>query len=338
MEGVTVFNRPSSRHTFGPPFRGQMSGCVQSCEAGQNGDPPSCSTSCNSGTSTSGSTGNVSNPQSLWDQVVGSKFLSQAGAGAAQVQTPGNALWDALSKVQGYTDDQRVTVQSLIGTFLCYIPPPPGGSNSGPVPVRCDYTGHSIQLKDFLYGNQSAQCIMNKDDLSDYSGNSPPAVNYQPCAINGYLPLVTNQVTSIVNDLKAGNLSDNDKNFIATSNVPIEALVETTQGSKDLQGAAIDMTSDLIAIVMAVEQVKGYIRIAENSVSQQTEVDAAQMQARIDDVKRELYEQVAQEFLLFNSQFRTYELVDFFDKQIKKQGSPAMVKAAGNMKASQSVR
>ena len=325
---------------FGPStgsarLEAQVTDCVQQSQLGTDGlDADSASNVCSAGTSTSGPSGATGGSvQSLWDQVVGAKAAGLSGAGTPLVMTPGNALWDGLTKVQGYADDQRVTVQSLVGTFLCYIPPPPGGSSSGSIPLTCDYTGHSINLRDFLYGNDNAQCIMNKDELSNYTGNTPPPVNYQACAINGYLPLVTSQIKSVVNDLPT-QLTPEDQKFIESSNVPILGLLAATKSSKDLQAAAIDMTADLIAIVMAVEQVKGYIRVAEMAISHQTEIDAAQMQARIDDVKRDLYDQVNQEFLLFNSQFRTYELVEFFERQVAQHGSSAVVKAFRNMSQS----
>ncbi len=228
----------------------------------------------------------------------------------------GNAVWDAL-RFASLTDDEKEIVQSLVGTFVCKM-----GDKGEPL---CEYTGSTISLRDFLYGNQNVQLIRNRG-VSDET--KPEVELIQSSIYPGYKQKVTQTITQIAEKiLNHNSLSDEEKAFIDASVVPIGSLVEITRKTPGLLSTAIEMTSDIAALSMAYATVKRYIHAIESNVGKQSVVERDKLLDRIDSVKTDIHYELTRELKLFEAQVRTFELTAFFLNQVSQKASPSVARA-----------
>lgn len=223
----------------------------------------------------------------------------------------GNAVWDALRSVPLSNEDKEI-IQSLVGTFICKM-----GDKGEPI---CEYTGSTITLRDFLYGNQNVQLIRNKA----VSDETKPEVEYVSGSIYpGYKQKVTEMVTQIAQKLLRNQpLSSEEKQFIDASIIPITNLVEVTKTTPGLLNTAIEMTSDIAALSMAYATVKRYIHAIESNVGKQSVVERDKLLDRIDSIKADIHNELTRELKFFESQMRTFELTAFFLNQVVLKASP----------------
>jgi hypothetical protein len=227
----------------------------------------------------------------------------------------GNAVWDALRN-SPLSEEDKVLVQSLVGTFICKM-----GDKGEPY---CDYTGSTVTLRDFLYGNQNVQLIKNKGA----SDETKPEVEFvQGSIYPGYKQKVTESITQIAQKLlNHASLSDEEKQFIDASVIPVRSLIEITRTTPGLLSTAIEMTSDIAALSMAYATVKRYIHAIESNVGKQSVIERDKLLDRIDSVKADIHNELTRELKFFEAQMRTFELTSFFLKQVSEKASPSISK------------
>jgi len=227
----------------------------------------------------------------------------------------GNAVWDALRST-GLTHEEKEIVQSLVGTFICKM-----GDKGEPI---CEYTGSTITLRDFLHGNQDVQLIRNRT----VSDETKPEVEFvQGSIYPGYKQKVTESITQIAQKLlNHASLSDEEKQFIDASVIPVRSLIEITRTTPGLLGTAIEMTSDIAALSMAYATVKRYIHAIESNVGKQSVIERDKLLDRIDSVKADIHNELTRELKFFEAQMRTFELTSFFLKQVSEKASPSISK------------
>jgi hypothetical protein len=228
----------------------------------------------------------------------------------------GNAVWDAL-RFTSLTDDEKEIVQSLVGTFVCKM-----GEKGEPL---CEYTGSTISLRDFLYGNQNAELIRNRT-VSDET--KPEVELIQSSIYPGYKQKVSNMITQIAEKVfNHASLSDDEKAFVDASVIPVISLIEITRTTPGLLESAVEMTSDIAALSMATSTVKRYIHAIESNVGKQSVVERDKLLDRIDSVKADLHNELTRELKLFEAQVRTFELTAFFLNQVSQKASPSVARA-----------
>jgi len=239
--------------------------------------------------------------------------VSQGSVPRARVY--GNAVWDAL-KFSGLSDEEKEVIQSLVGTFTCKM------GDKGE--LLCEYTGPTLTLRDFLYGNQNVQLLRNKA----VSDDTKPEVEYvQGSIYPGYKQKVTEKITQIAEKLlNNASLSEEEKQFIDASVIPIRSLVETTRMTPGLLSTAIEMTSDIAALSMAHATVKRYIHAIESNVGKQSVVDREKLLDRVDSVKADIHNELTRELKFFEAQMRTFELTMFFLNQVAQKASPSVAR------------
>jgi conjugative transfer pilus assembly protein TraH len=229
----------------------------------------------------------------------------------------GNAVMDALRRVS-ISDEDKEIIQSLVGTFVCKM-----GDKGEPV---CDYVAPTITLRDFLYGNQNAQIIRARN-VGDETKPEVEYVNYS--IYPGFKQKVKEKIDSITQKLlNKSNLTDEEKQFIDASVIPVTSIIEITKGTPGLLNTAIEMTSDLTAISMAYATVKKYINTIESNIGKQSVIEREKFLDRIDSVKVDLHNELTRELRLFEAQVRTFELTSFFLNQVAQKASPQIAKAA----------
>lgn len=223
----------------------------------------------------------------------------------------GNAVWDALRNSGLSTEDKEI-VQSLVGTFVCKM-----GDKGEPV---CEYTGSTITLRDFLYGNNDVKLIRNKP----VSDETKPEVEYVSGSIYpGFRQKVTQMVMQVAQKLMRNqSLSDEEKQFVDASIIPISNLVEVTKTIPGLLNTAIEMTSDIAALSMAYTTVKRYIHAIESNVGKQSVIERDKLLDRIDSVKTDIHYELTRELKFFEAQVKTFELTAFFLNQVSQKASP----------------
>lgn len=223
----------------------------------------------------------------------------------------GNAVWDALRQAPLSTEDKEI-IQSLVGTYVCKM------SDKGE-PV-CEYIAPTITLRDFLYGNQNVQLIRNKS----VSDETKPEIEYYSSSLYpGYKKKVTDMVMQIAQKLiRDQSLTDEEKQFIDASIIPVKSLVEITRTTPGLLNTAIEMTSDIAALSMAYATVKKYIHAIESNIGKQSVIERDKFLDRIDSVKNDISNEIARELKFFESQMRTFELALFFFNQVSQKASP----------------
>jgi len=229
----------------------------------------------------------------------------------------GNAVMDALRRVSISEEDKEI-VQSLVGTFVCKM-----GDKGEPV---CDYIAPTITLRDFLYGNQNAQIIRARNTGDE----TKPDVEYVDYSLYpGFKQKVKEKIDSITQKLlNRSALSDEEKQFIDASVIPVTSLIEITKETPGLLNTAIEMTSDLTAISMAYATVKRYINAIESNIGKQSVVEREKFLDRIDSIKADIHNELTREMRLFEAQVRTFELTSFFLNQVAQKASPQIAKAA----------
>jgi len=228
----------------------------------------------------------------------------------------GNAVWDAL-RFTSLTDDEKEIVQSLVGTFVCKM-----GEKGEPL---CEYTGSTVSLRDFLYGNQNVELIRNRDVADE---TKPEVELVQSSIYPGYKQKVSNMIIQIAGKvLNHASLSDEEKNFVDASVIPVISLIEITRTTPGLLESAVEMTSDIAALSMATSTVKRYIHAIESNVGKQSVVERDKLLDRIDSVKTDLHNELTRELKLFEAQVRTFELTAFFLNQVSQKASPSVARA-----------
>jgi len=228
----------------------------------------------------------------------------------------GNAVWDAL-RFTSLTDDEKEIVQSLVGTFVCKM-----GEKGEPL---CEYTGSTISLRDFLYGNQNAELIRNRTVSDD---TKPEVELIQSSIYPGYKQKVSNMIIQIAEKVfNHASLSDDEKAFVDASVIPVISLIEITRTTPGLLNSAVEMTSDIAALSMATSTVKRYIHAIESNVGKQSVVERDKLLDRIDSVKADLHNELTRELKLFEAQVRTFELTAFFLNQVSQKASPSVARA-----------
>lgn len=228
----------------------------------------------------------------------------------------GNAVWDALRRVN-LTDEEKEIIQSLVGTFITKM------SDKGE--PTTEYTGSTITLRDFLYGNQSVKLIRNKTVPDE----TKPDVEYVDYSIYpGFKQKVNQMITQIAQKiLNRIALSDEETAFIEASVVPVRSLIETTRTTPGLLNSAIEMTSDIAALSMAYATVKRYVHAIESNVGKQSVVERDKLLTRIDSVKADIHNELTRELKFFEAQVKTFELTAFFLNQVAQKASPPVVRA-----------
>lgn len=223
----------------------------------------------------------------------------------------GNAVWDALRQVPLSTEDKEV-IQSLVGTYLCKM------NDKGE--TVCEYIAPTITLRDFLYGNQSVKLIKNKS-VSDET--KPEVEYYQSSIYPGYKKKVTDMVSQIAQKLLRNQaLSEEEKQFIDASVIPVSSLIEITKTTPGLLNTAVEMTSDIAALSMAYATVKKYISAIESNIGKQSVIERDKFLDRINSVKSEIHNEMTRELKFYEAQMRTFELASFFFSQVSKKASP----------------
>lgn len=223
----------------------------------------------------------------------------------------GNAVWDALRQAPLSIEDKEI-IQSLVGTYVCKM------SDKGE--PLCEYIAPTITLRDFLYGNQNVQLIRNKS----VSDEAKPEIEYYSSSLYpGYKKKVTDMVMQIAQKLiRDQSLTDEEKQFIDASIIPVKSLVEITRTTPGLLNTAIEMTSDIAALSMAYATVKKYIHAIESNIGKQSVIERDKFLDRIDSVKNDISNEIARELKFFESQMRTFELALFFFNQVSQKASP----------------
>lgn len=234
--------------------------------------------------------------------------FSQNAAPAARVY--GNAVWDALRQLPLSTEDKEV-IQSLVGTYLCKM------NDKGE--TVCEYIAPTITLRDFLYGNQSAKLIRNRS----VSDETKPEIEYYTGSIYpGYKQKVVEKVTQIAQKLLRNQaLSEEEKQFIDASVIPVSSLIEITKTNRGLLNTAIEMTSDIAALSMAYSTVKRYISAVESNLGKQSVIERDKFLDRINSIKGEIHNEMTRELKFFEAQMRTFELASFFYSQVSQKAS-----------------
>lgn len=227
----------------------------------------------------------------------------------------GNAVWDAL-RYSNLSEEEKIITQSLIGTFVCKM-----DDKGEPM---CEYSGTTITLRDFLYGNPDVQLIKNKA----VSDETKPEVEFVSSSIYpGYKQMVKDMIDRIVRKLVNNNaLSQEEKEFINASVIPVASLVEITKTTPGLLTTAIEMTSDLAALSMAYATVRRYIHAIESNVGKQAVIERDKLLDRIDAVKTDIHNELTRELRFFEAQVKTFELTAFFLNQVSQKASPSIAK------------
>jgi conjugative transfer pilus assembly protein TraH len=242
--------------------------------------------------------------------------------------SPGVSTYDQLNYVTDQygaflPEMEKYYIMSLVGTYTTKITGTDGSTVATPI---SEWTGYTLSLKDFINGTDNATLIE-----PTYSGANTgvyDAVKYVDAGhLDGFKQYVYEELMGPQPDGTAGigiinkllnsqALTAQDTAFINSSPIPIKSLVDTTSTTPGLLNSAVDLTSDLIAIDMAVALVNSYVHAVASTAGKQSSVDKDKVLARIDKVKTDLHAELKTEFDYFNTTFRTYELTAFWYKEV----------------------
>ncbi|MBI4595237.1 MAG: conjugal transfer protein TraH [Candidatus Tectomicrobia bacterium] len=236
-------------------------------------------------------------------EVLAIRNQAKAEGRVSPVVEPGNTTWKALSYTDLSDDDKKIAM-NLTGTYVRKLK----DSNSSIV----EWYGPRLTLRDVMYGKTGAE-ILIPDQSSDEE------MTTETMDIEGFKPRVVEKINSIIPKLQAGaqTLSDEEKDFINAAHIPVRRLAEITQANQGMQNAAFDLLTDLIVADMAISTIMKYIHYVELNIGKQTIVDRDKVLDRIEAVKADLNTQLKRELDVVESASRSYEMTDFFDKQIK---------------------
>ncbi len=176
-----------------------------------------------------------------------------------------------------------------------------------------------------MYDKQEAEIL--SPDSSDTDGNG--VMEVKTMDLEGYKPRVVDKINAIMPKLQAGtSLTDEEKKFIDASRIPVRYLLEMTQGNPGLQNAALDLMIDLIILDMAWSTVKTYISYVEMNIGKQSVVDGDKALDQIAQVKNGFYGELTKTTQDFETAARSYEMTEFFAKQLKKVANQAVTRSS----------
>ena len=176
-----------------------------------------------------------------------------------------------------------------------------------------------------MYDKQEAEIL--SPDSSDTDGNG--VMEVKTMDLEGYKPRVVDKINAIMPKLQAGtSLTDEEKQFIDASRIPVRYLLEMTQGNQGLQNAALDLMIDLIILDMAWSTVKTYISYVEMNIGKQSVVDGDKALDQIAQVKNGFYGELTKTMQDFETAARSYEMTEFFEKQLKKAANQAVTRSS----------
>jgi conjugative transfer pilus assembly protein TraH len=177
-------------------------------------------------------------------------------------------------------DTSKMFAVSLVGTYYRKM------SDSGASTL--EYTGHTLSLRDIIYGTPDAYVIVKDGD------DNVTVENWG--LLDGFEKRVTDQLNIIIPKLSAGiKLSDEEQAFVNASNIPVKMLVQSTEMTPGLLDSAITLTSDLVALDMAYTLIKGYLNAFESSSGKQSIVANDQLLSRLAEVKQDLNSEMTKE-------------------------------------------
>lgn len=253
---------------------------------------------------------------------------------------PGNATLQALRHL---SVEERAFALNLLGTFVLSGP---GDNGSTP---ELKYVSPAIGFKDIMYGRPDAKVYYPKEvENPDFNGlmnaeigalgdpvpytaiGNAVVVNYFEGYLNagGFLETVKENMDNIYTKLAAKSpLTDQEKQYVNATGMPVLSLLEAARHTPGMINNTIDIVSALVAAYMVDELIAGYAREVKTNACNQSQVDCQEFITRIDVTRSEVHQDLMKHVAEFESIFRSYELADFFMKQLHSRVGDKLSKA-----------
>jgi hypothetical protein len=135
-------------------------------------------------------------------------------------------------------------------------------------------------------------------------------------------------MNNIYNKLAAKNpLTEQEKQYVNATGVPVLSLLEAARHTPGMINNTIDIVSALVAAYMVDELIAGYAREVKTNACNQSQVDCQEFITKIDATRAEVHHDLMKHVAEFESIFRSYELADFFMKQLHSRVGDKLSKA-----------
>ncbi len=253
---------------------------------------------------------------------------------------PGNATVQALRHL---SVEERAFALNLLGTFVLS-----GPGNNGQTP-ELKYMGPTIGFKDIMYGRPDAKVYYPKEvENPDFNGllnaeigeigepvpytaiGNAAVVNYFDGYLKagGFLETVKQNMNNVYGKLAAKNpLTDQEKSYVNATGVPVISLLEAARHTPGMINNTIDIVSALVAAYMVDELIAGYAREVKTNACNQAQVDCQEFIRKMDEARALVHDDLMKHMGEFESIFRSYELADFFMKQLHSRIGDKLSKA-----------
>jgi len=260
------------------------------------------------------------------------QFVPGAATVAIVTTCVNNGTCSSGSTGNNMGSDDIGLATSLLGTWVRSVP----GIQNGAVVSSTDASGNglptpvvswkepTITLKDILYGNSSATCLIpNTSDV--YTD-----VSKQPCNIQGTLKDYQTNIAALITAVKNGsdisqiNATDSQgsvtgtlADFVNGSSAPILALVQATMSDPGSQATTTEMAAEFMALLDAKEIIENYAKVVKDNCGVQAVDDPKKIVDSINALEDQLYKEVSHQLDLYRVAMAMYNMTDFFDKAMR---------------------
>jgi hypothetical protein len=223
-----------------------------------------------------------------------------------------------------------------------------GPKDTGENP-ELEYVGPTIGFKDIMFGKPDAPVYYPKvlddptyiglanGDIDDLGLLMPYTTIPNTDAVTlftrylqegGFVKDIRTRMENILTKLNNGSsLSDEEKQFVNATIVPVQTMLDATRKIPGAAPTVIDVFSGIVAAYMVEELINGYIREAMANVNLQSQVKDDKFIERIEAVKRDTRAELSKLVQNYETMFRSYELTDFFYKQLSERVGSVLSKA-----------
>ncbi|MFA5353789.1 MAG: conjugal transfer protein TraH [Thermodesulfovibrionales bacterium] len=214
-------------------------------------------------------------------------------------------------RFSGLSDDDKLLAVNVVGAVVRTARKDDPNGISVPVPV---YYAPKLTFKDFMIGKTGAEVWKprsNADGIDDMEITTMDIPSYRTKT----LATVTAIADKISNQQP---LTEDEKNFINASIVPIQPLIKSASKTPGLLDATLDIVTDMAVIGMSVQTVNKYILAVEQVLHRQTVTPPQEFFDRIAKLKEETHNEFIKEMKYFEGRMKVYELTAFFLEQMNK--------------------
>jgi hypothetical protein len=238
---------------------------------------------------------------------------------------------------------EKALALNLLGTYV-YKGPKDTGENP-----ELEYVGPTIGFKDIMFGKPDASVYYPKAlDDPDYAGlangdiddlgqllpynsiSNPEAVTLFTRYLQdgGFVKEIRTKMEGVLTKLNNGSaLTDDEKQFVNATIVPVQTMLDATRKIPGASPTVIDVFSGIVASYMVEELINGYVKEAMANANLQSQVRDDKFIERIEAVRTDTREELTKMVQNYETMFRSYELTDFFYKQLSERVGSVLSKA-----------